>query len=103
MGIVIKFKEWCGHQFVIPWYGKERFLCQLNKKQFLLFFRFGNMRRDIRILCRFEIWPPPAANHVLDDPVLRRTILTTESIGQDTFEAVDFILAGVEFASGDLK
>lgn len=49
---------------------------ELYQKHSFVFLWFGDVRWYVRILWWLEVWPPPIANGVLNDPILFDAILS---------------------------
>lgn len=45
-----------------------------------MLFWLSDVRGDIGVLWRFEVWPPPVAYCILNDPILFHAILPAKSL-----------------------
>ena len=70
--VIVELKQWCCHQFVVPWHCKVRSFRQLHQEEFSVLLRLSDVRWDVGVLCRLKVWPPPVADRVFDNPFLRK-------------------------------
>ena len=69
LGVVVQLEEGGGHQLVVPGHSEVGFLLQLHQEQLPVLFRLGDVGRNVGVLSRLKVGPPPVANCVLNGPV----------------------------------
>jgi len=68
----------------------------------------GDVGRDVGVLCRLEIWPPPVSYCVFDDPLSGWggrvwSVLASQGVCHDPLETLDVVFAWVQLTSGQLE
>ncbi len=66
--VIVEFEKRRGHQFVVSGDGEKRLFLQLDEEKLPMLLRLRDVRRNVRILGRLEIRPPPISNGILNGP-----------------------------------
>ena len=67
--VVVELEERRGHQFVVLGHGEVGLLLELHQEQLVVLIGLGDVWRDVGVLGRLEVGPPPVSDGVLDDPL----------------------------------
>lgn len=69
------------------WLNYSTLILKLHKEQTFVFLWFRDVRRNVRVLRRFEVRSPPVSYDVFYHPVLLDTILSAEGLQQLTIQS----------------
>ena len=67
--VVVELEERRGHQLVVLGHGEVGLLLELHQEQLVVLIGLGDVWRDVGVLGRLEVGPPPVSDGVLDDPL----------------------------------
>ena len=101
--VIIKFEERGSHQLVVPWYGEECLLGQLDEKQSLVFLGPRAVGRDVGILRCLKVGPPPVGGHVLNGPLGLHSVFSAKGGIHDPQHSLRLILTGIQLSTWQLE